>query len=269
MVQNEYSLYSTTEYSLFMRLKGNRAVERSRVEKIKNSIKRVGYIISLIIVNEKYEVIDGQARLQASTEFGFPVYYIICPNIGIKECISMNIHQSNWKTIDYIKSYAEQGDPNYVRLYRLLTKYSKNHIDIKVITCSLEKGKSEISIQTIIDGGLTVTDTDKQLSYNCLDYVSEFMDTFHERNITSLRAYQSALIWIFFSNIVDNDRMLEKFKRYKTTLTQVNDINQASAVLEEIYNFKGRDRTYFAHEMKRDRMEYARAKGKGGRPSEM
>lgn len=107
-------IYQTENYSIFKRLSGNRGVEDSRVLSILKSIQNVGYIKNPIIVNEKYEVIDGQGRLEACKRLGLPVYYSIAEGAGIEECIAMNINQKNWKVEDYINSYGELGINSYI-----------------------------------------------------------------------------------------------------------------------------------------------------------
>lgn len=51
----EKYLLKTKDYNMFKLLTGNRDVQRPHVEKIKQSIKNVGYITSPIIVNEKWK----------------------------------------------------------------------------------------------------------------------------------------------------------------------------------------------------------------------
>lgn len=99
-------IQSTTNYAMFKTLDGNRSVKDHRVDKIVQSIVDVGYITNPIIVNEKMEVIDGQGRLAALERLCLPVEYLVHEGIGIKECRSMNIHQSNWTDYDYVSSYA-------------------------------------------------------------------------------------------------------------------------------------------------------------------
>ena len=60
---SKYEILETTDYGMFKPLLGNR--DRKSESKIIDSIQRVGYIISPLIVNEKMEVIDGQNRLAA------------------------------------------------------------------------------------------------------------------------------------------------------------------------------------------------------------
>ena len=114
-------IYQTTDYDKFKRLKGNRDVSRSG--KVVESIEKVGYILSPILVNENFEVIDGQNRLQAVKELKLPVKYMVQPGIGIDECRALNINQSNWSTEQFIASYAENGYSSYERLYSLIRDF--------------------------------------------------------------------------------------------------------------------------------------------------
>ena len=56
-------IYETTDYGKFKVLCGNRFVDHS--DMIVESIKSVGLLNSPIIVNDKYEIIDGQNRFDA------------------------------------------------------------------------------------------------------------------------------------------------------------------------------------------------------------
>ena len=114
----------TNEYDKFKKLKGNRAVTEKRKEKIKNSILKVGYITSPILVNDKYEIIDGQGRFEALKELQLPIEYIIQDNIGITECVAMNIHQTNWSLLDYIQSYADKGIQSYQYIVDLMKEFN-------------------------------------------------------------------------------------------------------------------------------------------------
>lgn len=118
-------IFVTRDYEKFKRLEGNRIV-RGEAAAVKKSITNVGYVLSPILVNEKFEVIDGQHRLQALKDMQLPVYYMMQEGIGIEECQSMNTGQSNWGAIDYVYSYAENGNENYQRLASLLTNYKKD-----------------------------------------------------------------------------------------------------------------------------------------------
>lgn len=260
MKYSGYTVYVSSDYRIFKHLTGNRRVNSHRVEKIKASIKAVGQIISPIVVNENYEIIDGQGRVEAFKDMGLPVYFVIQQGAGIKECISMNIYQSNWKVTDYIESYAEQGDPNYMRFLHTVNKYRKQGIDLRAITSVLEKGRGEIASQVMMDGRLTYSEADKEEAEACLSYICEFTQILNESQVKSNRPYQTSVAWLYYYDDVDNNRFLEKVRKSRSMLCTAGDIEQAVSTLEEIYNYKSRDKRYFAVEMKRQRDEYQREK---------
>lgn len=117
----EIKVYETKNYSLFKKLDGNRDVYG--VKGIVESIKQVGYIPSPICVNENMEVIDGQNRLEALKSLGMPIHYYIVDGIGIDEARQMNIGRKNWSMLDYIKSYASEGNEVYSYFLEMLEKY--------------------------------------------------------------------------------------------------------------------------------------------------
>ena len=171
MKLSDYKIYETTDYSQFKTLEGNRVLTNDRVNKIVESINKVGYLLSPILVNEKMEVIDGQGRLGALERLKLPVHYMVHEGIGVKECQQMNIHQSNWTLYDYIMSYAMLGDENYKRLQSLVDKYRELPIDVVITsaTGNLNNGGANTT-KKVKNGKVIVTDKDYERARWELDY---------------------------------------------------------------------------------------------------
>lgn len=170
MKVSEHKIYETNDYSQFKSLEGNRTLTNERVNKIVESINKVGCLLSPILVNEKMEVIDGQGRLGALERLKLPVLYMIQEGIGVKECQQMNIHQSNWTTYDYILSYAMLGDENYKRLQSLVDKFRELPIDVVVLSatnCTAYGGKSNKRLK---EGKLKISEEDYERARWELDY---------------------------------------------------------------------------------------------------
>ena len=76
-------IHQTTDYSMFQTLEGNRNLNKLHLKRLKNSFQKK-YLLSPIIVNEKFEIIDGQHRFEAGKQLGLPINFLIAPNYGIK-----------------------------------------------------------------------------------------------------------------------------------------------------------------------------------------
>lgn len=128
-------VYKTTRYDKFKLLDGNRSVKTARVRRILESIQKVGYRMVPIVVNKDYEVIDGQGRLAALRELGLPVYYVVDYGAGIEECRMLNIGMTNWSLTDFIDSYAELGNPEYMEVLPLVREYGDLGFNITTMVC--------------------------------------------------------------------------------------------------------------------------------------
>jgi len=112
----------TKNYDQFKILKGNRTVNMLHVEKLKISFGRK-YLLSPIIVNENFEIIDGQHRFVAAKELGLPVYYIAIGGYSLMDIQIYNTNASNWKKKDFLNMYCDLGRPAYVQFKKFMDTY--------------------------------------------------------------------------------------------------------------------------------------------------
>lgn len=203
-----YAIYETTDYSQFKSLEGNRTLTNDRVNKIVESINKVGYLLSPILVNEKMEVIDGQGRLGALERLKLPVHYMIQEGIGVKECQQMNIHQSNWKLYDYIQSYAMQGNESYRRLQSLVDKYRELPIDTVGMSAAGVVVSGGAPTAKIKQGRLEVSEKDYERARWELDYcekVRQVAKTIGGQK----RAFYAAVIYAYKNLDSEGRNMME------------------------------------------------------------
>ena len=113
---SDITIFKTKDYSVFKRLEENREVTDGRRDAIIESIRKVGYQPVPILVNEKFEIVDGQGRADACEKLGLPIYFVIKKGIGYNECIAMNTQMQNWDIYDFVASYTKKGIPDYVKL---------------------------------------------------------------------------------------------------------------------------------------------------------
>jgi len=107
----------TTDYEIFKLLKSNRQVHSAHVSKLMESIKTKNLIKDFpLIVNENYEVLDGQHRLEALKLLGLPVYYKTSIDMTTDEISLINTMGKKWTLEDYLNQYAKDEMPDYVKL---------------------------------------------------------------------------------------------------------------------------------------------------------
>lgn len=243
-------VYLTTDYSKFKRLEGNRDVLKTRVEKVKRSIEKVGYINSPIIVNEFYEIVDGAARYEVAKENGFPIVYTIVPGIGIEHCIAMNTASTNWKMQDYVNCYAENGNESYGYLARLLEQYGK--LFAFSVVCNALTGNMALSgSESLRNGTMKATREDYEKAIFTLELLKKVRPVFHP--IKGRHEYYYMAVAFCYKNMpdIDMDRMIEKLIITQASLLPVANMEQALTQIELAYNNKARNKVYIVTEYKK------------------
>jgi hypothetical protein len=114
----------TRDYSKFKFLNTNREINLKNVEKIKASVREFGIIPGRpVLIDGDGHIIDGQHRFVAFKELSHPIPYEVIGGDTISKAMALNSNQSQWQMIDYVKSYANQGNDNYRKLLKFNDKY--------------------------------------------------------------------------------------------------------------------------------------------------
>lgn len=159
---------TTRDYHLFKFMPGNRAI-KNRAENIKKSIEKIGWISNPIIVNQDMEIIDGQSRFVALQELNMPVEYQIIPHLDVDDCRTLNKFNTQWKTNDYMESYAEEGNQNYIRIRNLSKTFEEHDLNNIVRACNKTFDKN-----AFIEGRLIISENDFGVGYKKLNVFSRF-----------------------------------------------------------------------------------------------
>lgn len=202
-------IYETHDYDKFTYLSGNRTDALRRKDKVGRSIEKIGYVKSApIIVNEKNEIGDGQARYEYCKSNGLPIYYAVEKEFDTAKCIEMNISQTNWRLIDYIKSYAEEGNSNYLFLEQLLEEFPKFKAQevygISQNTIILNGFRSN----PIKDRSFVMDDFSYKKTRETMIYMSEFLEQI-DKIIGQTRAIRTAIAWVVNNTNCDKKRFKE------------------------------------------------------------
>lgn len=117
------SVYSTYDYNKFNMIKTNRAINQSNVKEIITSMEEEQLVIP-IIVNEKFEIIDGQHRFSVCAEKQLPVYYIQMYGYAEKQILlANNFGGKDWDDMDYLNQFLQLEKEDYLEIKKILEKY--------------------------------------------------------------------------------------------------------------------------------------------------
>lgn len=261
------SVYVTKDYSKFKRLDGNRDVTKARAKKIKKSIVENGYIHNPIIVNDKFEVIDGQGRLEALIDLNMPVEYIMFEGMTVEHCVALNIFQTAWNLLDYIESFADRGNRSYEFLLALIRKYECLGINTCVCACTgLVSSNNNPRVKC---GEFTCSPEQYEKADELLGYVMQFFKTTQSFKKGPSNYLYHAIMFAYQVEGVDTDKLTERFNRYfgMSDVPNFIDTRSAMQVLTNVYNRRSRDKVYFEIEYERYLSKkytwYAKKHGRG------
>ena len=239
-------VYSTSEYTMFKKLHGNREILESRKRLLMNSIKEHGWIRNPIVVNENMEVIDGQGRLEALSELGLPVEYVIAEGATIQDCISLNIKQANWRSEDYVKCYADMGYEDYILLHSLYGKYPYlPNICINTLAGPyVADGSSDGA--ALKEGRFIIPDKEKV--YDICSFANDCLSIIGGGN-GRMRNWAAVLKMVFWCDKIPNDIFLDRLEKNRMFITPCVNIKQVLECLEKVYNYQSRkNKVYFVPE---------------------
>jgi hypothetical protein len=218
----------TEEYDIFKPLGGNRGILPHHLERLKTSMKEE-YLVVPIIVNEKYEVIDGQHRLENAKILKKPVYFIILKGYGLRQIQRLNSNMKNWNSEDFLEGYCQMGLKDYLLYREFKKRYKFGHNE-----CLLIMAVQNTKANHDFTKGLF-----KVRNY---EEACKFADTIYEYEKVyagfKRRMFIYALINLLKNPQFDHKEMIQKLEYQSTKLVDCTNTKQYLRLLEEIYNFK-------------------------------
>ena len=244
-------VYTTTDYSVFKSLNGNRNVNKLHVRRLRESFKNA-YLLSPIIVNENYEIIDGQHRYAAAKELHKPINYIVCTEYGLKEVQILNTNMKNWGKMDYLAAYCDLGYPEYLKFRNFMRRFK----DFPIAACEAlltnratdrhsrkTKELADInkagsySVRYFEEGDLRIIDYDLAVEKaEKIMMVKPYYDGYNRR------IFVFAMMGMFKHENYNHSKFIAKLSANPTSLQHCSNVTQYKLLIEDIYNFRSREK---------------------------
>lgn len=217
------------DLGIFKRIGGNRRIVSSHVKKLVEAIESDTDCVRYnpILVNERYEVIDGQHRLAALEELGLPAYYIQIPGLRVKNAQDLNRLSKPWSPTDYAQSYVERGNKHYEVYLRFKKQYGLNH-DVLIKYLALDDMST---MEMFRSGKFKVTDETRShdLCMKLSDF-GEFFDRYKHR------PFAMAFRTIWQNPNYDHNEMIRRLRMKPNQLEYRAIPEDYIRDLETIYN---------------------------------
>ena len=235
---NDIQVHTTKDYSLFKTLNGNRDVNQLHLTRLKESMKK-NHLTTIIMVNENFEIIDGQHRFLISQELKLPINYIISKNYGLNEVQILNAHMKNWTIVDYVNGYCDLGFKDYEIYRKFINEYGfTNHVALVLLSGESIRGTSEVSITTKFkEGKFKINDLNN--SKKMADKIM-MIEPYYKGFLR--RSFIYALKGMFKNENFEFTEFLAKLKQQPTTLQDCTNVSQYKSLIEEIYNYRRREK---------------------------
>ena len=244
-------VYATNDYTMFRTLKGNRNVNKLHVRRLRESFKNT-YLMSPIIVNEKYEIIDGQHRYEAAKELQKPINYIVCSDYGLKEVQILNTNMKNWGRLDYLNAYCDLGYPEYLKFRNFMRRFKDLPIKVCEALLTNRAGTSRSK------NSKELSDINKRGSYyvryfeeGCLEIIDHDLAVENAEKIMMIKPYYDgfnravfvyAMIGMFKHEDYNHSQFIKKLSANPTSLQHCSNVTQYKLLIEDIYNFRSREK---------------------------
>lgn len=219
-------VYDTNNYEVFKLKRDNRKIKDNL--KLQEEIKEMGILVP-IIVNEKYEVIDGQHRLEIARKLKKSVPFIVIKGAGKKEIVSINTTSKQWTLYDFVNSYAEEGIDEYEKMQRLIRNY-----DISIgALCGL-------AFNTTDNGRPLMKVKSGQLKFVNYEFLVSFLDFYQEllekTVLPNTSALPRSLYTLYRLKKFDPNRIFDKSGLIADKLKGVSAMGPTTHIVLECYN---------------------------------
>ena len=225
-------VYRTTKYERFSFLDGNRNLNSMHFERLKTAISTMDLTESNpILVNDDFEIIDGQHRFEVCKYLKKPIYYLQKKGYGLREVQMLNANMKNWRLEDYVEGYCDLGNEEYLYLRSFLAQHKLGMFN----SITLLSGRSNEKTNTIMNGTMVLKS--KSRGETIAKWIVQLEPLYSG---VKRKSFVNALIKLHSIKQFDFSQLMAKLSYQQTKLVDCTDMKGYLTLLEEIYNFKER-----------------------------
>jgi len=222
---------TTNDYSIFNFIDGNRVVNPLNKRRLAESFK-IKQIFAPIIVNERFEIIDGQHRFMVMMENDLPVVYVIIPGLKLEDVHRLNTNMKNWGADDFMNGYIRLGNEEYVRYKAFKQRYSFGHKECQAMLTG-RTYNTPTNISSFRNGTFRVTHLAEATKQgDMIKMVAPYYDGWKRRT------FIVAMLDMFKEKEYDHAEFIQKLGYQSGKLVDQTTVEYYKILIESIFNYR-------------------------------
>ena len=151
-------------FDRFKFLPTNRKTYDNQVHRLMGLLKEPRGQRDPVKINKRWEVIDGQHRIQAAIKGQIEAIMVLMQeNATIDDVIVMNTSQKKWCWQDYLKTHSHESRPSHGE-YKKLSKFMEDYgLNYKVAIWLLSGNNHDYGVEDFEEGSFEVKEEDKAI----------------------------------------------------------------------------------------------------------
>jgi hypothetical protein len=233
-------VFQTNNYSVFSFLKGNRAINKKKVDRIVKEIKAGNdmlpyYPIQVRVQDNQLIILDGQHRFYISNKLKKPVHYILVTDPkSMTDIAKVNSNVEKWKHADFINCYITAGIEDYKILNNFIKAYNFSLGICLYLLTEGHPGKPSGSqpelYEEFMSGKFRITRLKEARAF------AEIMKRFEKFKNWRNRNFIVAIYRIIKAEKVTIEEVVEAFNRYPGMLKEQATFKDYIYNIEQIMN---------------------------------
>lgn len=241
----DFKVYKSSDYGAFSHLAENRDLNEQHVHTLMESFENDGYLFTILYVNEKMQIIDGQHRFEAAKRKHLPVYFIIMPGWDIRHVAILNVNSRNWTMADFMNTHAKAGNENYIRFKQF---YDEHDFDITTAQLVVLGRRTKLrgdggGNDDFRSGQIKISQEQINKAYVKARKIKELKD-FHPHGWKSGNCV-TAMLALFNTKGYDHSHFITQLKKYPITILMDAKSLRTKEYLDmfiEKYNYRKKDK---------------------------
>lgn len=221
----------TNNYSMFKNMLGNREIKDTNYKKLLRSMSEKQLLMP-ILVNEKFEIIDGQHRFTACKTLNLPVYYYVVPGYKIEDVKRANLVSCTWNLDDYLNLHFEMGKTEYSNFKEIIEKNKLKVTQLLEIVAGIEN-KEYSRVKMAFEDGIFAIESPLEIQR----FLQDWQD-FRELKEYNTSKFTRAFLKVYKHKKYNHKLMNKKIQTLSYKLKKQQSLNDyISLLVNDIYAF--------------------------------